>query len=55
MNGYLGVCISSSGRRFLIDHATEWNMLNDAGYYHGQTAMFSSWQTLQAGKPFFLA
>lgn len=46
IDDYSGVRISKSGKRFLIDHATVWNLLDDKGNYSGQAAMFSLWQPL---------
>ncbi len=49
-NGYIddysGVRISKTGNRFLIDHATVWNLLDAQGTPRGQAAMFSIWQHL---------
>ena len=49
-NGYIddysGVRISSSGKRFLINYATVWNLQNSDGRYCGQAAMFSNWENL---------
>jgi len=49
-NGYIddysGVRISKTGKRFLIDHASVWNLLDDQGKYAGQAAMFSIWHHL---------
>jgi hypothetical protein len=43
---YRGVRITKGGRRFLIERATVWNLLNDQGAYYGQAAMFSQWEFL---------
>ena len=40
---YSGVRISKQGRRFRIEGATVWNLLDDAGRYCGQAATFSQW------------
>lgn len=49
-NGYIddysGVRISSRGRRFRIEDATVWNLIDAAGNYRGQAAMFSIWHHL---------
>lgn len=37
---YSGVRIARSGRRFLIQQATVWNLLDAAGNIRGQAAMF---------------
>lgn len=42
-NGYRGVRISSTGRRFLIEHALIWNVIDPAGHPIGQAATFSQW------------
>jgi len=46
IDDYSGVRVSSTGRRFLIDHATVWNLLDDTDHYRGQAAMFALWQPL---------
>jgi hypothetical protein len=43
---YTGIRISRSGRRFLIEDATVWNVLNEHGTKIGQAAMFHTWATL---------
>ncbi len=40
---YRGVRISGSGRRFLIEKGTVWNIVDTNGRYAGQAATFSSW------------
>ncbi|MBH0209299.1 MAG: MEKHLA domain-containing protein, partial [Nitrospira sp.] len=44
--GYRGVRISSSGRRFLVEDATVWNVLDPAGRRIGQAATFARWSML---------
>lgn len=46
IDDYSGIRISSSGRRFLINQATVWNLQNSDGSYCGQAATFSNWQLL---------
>jgi hypothetical protein len=46
IDDYSGVRISGSGKRFLINHATVWNLQDSDGLYYGQAAMFSNWQLL---------
>jgi hypothetical protein len=46
VNGYSGVRISRQGRRFRIQDATVWNLLNELGAPAGQAAMFEHWQWL---------
>ena len=40
VDGYSGMRIAKSGRRFMITDTTVWNLLDDAGGYHGQAAVF---------------
>ena len=46
IDDYRGVRISTTGRRFLIERATVWNVLDTAGQPAGQAATFSDWSTL---------
>ena len=46
IDNYSGVRISKSGRRFRIDQAIVWNLLNAAGQPAGQAAMFYRWEFL---------
>lgn len=46
IDDYTGVRIASSGRRFLIEQATVWNVADAQGGYRGQAAMFSLWDYL---------
>lgn len=41
--GYRGVRISSTGRRFLVENATVWNVVDERGARVGQAATFSRW------------
>ena len=43
---YQGIRISRTGRRFLVQQATVWNILDDHGTIQGQAATFSQWQPL---------
>jgi len=43
---YRGVRISSSGKRFLVERATVWNIKKPDGTPLGQAATFSSWTYL---------
>ncbi|VVB90940.1 MEKHLA domain protein [uncultured archaeon] len=49
-NGYIddyrGVRISRSGRRFLVEGGTVWNILDANGKYAGQAATFDHWTYL---------
>lgn len=40
---YAGVRISRSGRRFRIEQAVVWNVVDAAGVRHGQAAAFDRW------------
>lgn len=46
VDDYQGVRISSTGRRFLIEQAIVWNLLDEKGEYRGQAATFSHWKEL---------
>lgn len=43
---YAGVRISSTGKRFRIEQATVWNLIDTAGNLHGQAATFRHWAVL---------
>ena len=43
---YRGVRISGSGRRFLIERGTVWNIVDENNKYAGQAATFSRWTYL---------
>ncbi|MFZ3014731.1 MAG: MEKHLA domain-containing protein [Nitrospira sp.] len=45
-DGYRGVRISSTGKRFLVEQAVIWNVIDPAGHRIGQAAMFSQWSYL---------
>ncbi len=46
IDDYSGVRIASSGRRFRIEQATVWNLVDAAGGRHGQAATFAQWTEL---------
>lgn len=46
VNDYRGIRISAKGRRFRIDRATVWNLINAGGERVGQAATFSEWTFL---------
>jgi hypothetical protein len=48
IDNYRGVRVASTGRRFMIERATVWNLLDEAGGYYGQAAMFSDWKQLSS-------
>lgn len=43
---YAGVRISATGRRFRIEQATVWTLIDTAGRIHGQAAAFDQWTAL---------
>ena len=43
IENYSGIRISKTGRRFRINHATVFNLLDPAGQYVGQAATFEDW------------
>jgi len=43
---YAGVRIAADGRRFRIEQATVWNLVDGAGAVHGQAATFDRWVDL---------
>ena len=46
IDDYEGVRISTSGRRFRIERATVWTLIDGNGRRHGQAATFDRWQPL---------
>ena len=40
INGYSGMRIASSGRRFMIEDCTVWNLVDEQAVHHGQAAVF---------------
>jgi hypothetical protein len=47
IDDYRGVRISSTGRQFLIEDATVWNIIDKKGVYYGQAALFYNWSELK--------
>lgn len=43
IDNYCGIRISASGRRFRIEHAVVWNLIDTEGRHHGQAAAFAHW------------
>lgn len=43
IDDYQGVRISATGRRFRIERATVWNLIDAEGALYGQAATFSAW------------
>lgn len=48
IGNYQGIRISKTGRRFRIDNAEIWDVLNEQGLKCGQAAKFSQWQWLSS-------
>jgi hypothetical protein len=46
IDDYSGVRIGKTGRRFRIQRATVWNLLDGRGQFCGQAACFADWQDL---------
>ncbi|MBI5922947.1 MAG: MEKHLA domain-containing protein [Betaproteobacteria bacterium] len=46
IDDYSGVRVSKTGKRFLIESATVWNLMDDAGQIVGQAASFGAWVPL---------
>ncbi|MBL8405867.1 MAG: MEKHLA domain-containing protein [Dechloromonas sp.] len=46
IDDYAGVRISATGKRFRIEQAEVWNLVDAAGVCHGQAASFAHWQPL---------
>ena len=49
IDDYRGIRISSTGKRFWIEDATVWNLVNGNGVYCGQAAVFHRWMALEPG------
>ena len=43
LDDYRGTRVARSGRRFVIEQATVWNVVDADGAYHGQAATFARW------------
>ncbi len=46
IEGYRGIRISSTGKRFIIENTTIWNVVNRNNEYCGQAAVFYNWTEL---------
>jgi len=46
IDDYRGIRVTKSGRRFMIERATVWNLLDDNGAFYGQAATFRDWKFL---------
>lgn len=47
IDNYSGVRIGKNGRRFVIERATVWNLLDENGAPYGQAASFAEWRFLK--------
>lgn len=47
IDDYTGIRIAVDGHRFLIRHATVWNLLGETGQFYGQAALIPEWEALQ--------
>ena len=43
---YRGIRIAKSGRRFWIESAVVWQLIDEAGTLHGQAAAFGDWRAV---------
>ena len=48
VDDYAGIRISSTGRRFRIEQAIVWTLVDAAGVHHGQAATFDRWTPLES-------
>lgn len=48
INDYRGIRISKTGKRFLVDGAIVWNVVDSQGRQQGQAATFSHWKFLDS-------
>lgn len=46
IDDYRGIRVAKTGKRFMIDSATVWNLLDENGAPYGQAATFSAWNYL---------
>ncbi|HXU58460.1 MAG TPA: MEKHLA domain-containing protein, partial [Verrucomicrobiae bacterium] len=44
ISDYRGMRIAKSGRRFWIENATVWELIDEAGRRHGEAAAFRQWR-----------
>ena len=51
IDDYSGVRIARTGRRFLIQRATVWNLTDDQGRLCGQAATFREWRYVEDAPP----
>ena len=50
IDNYAGVRISSTGKRFMINNAVVWNLIDDKGQNRGQAACFAEWEFITKHK-----
>jgi hypothetical protein len=50
VDDYRGVRVAASGRRFLIERACVWNLVDESGVYRGQAATFADWRHVDSGR-----
>ena len=48
VDGYRGLRIAKSGRRFWIEDVTVWMMIDAGGKTHGQAAVYRRWRDFQS-------
>ncbi len=48
IENYGGIRISKTGRRFRIENAVVWNLIDEQGAYCGQAATFVDWDLFQS-------
>jgi hypothetical protein len=46
IDDYTGMRISKTGKRFLIENATVWNLISSEGHIVGQAAAFAHWSPI---------
>ena len=46
VDDYSGIRISQSGRRFRVEQAIVWNLVDAAGHLRGQALTFDTWTPL---------
>lgn len=51
VDDYRGIRISTTGKRFLIERATVWNVEDNEGKRIGQAATFDTWTPLEPNEP----
>ena len=47
IDDYKGVRVSASGKRFMVEDAIVWNMIDEQGTYRGQAAVLFKWTMLR--------